>query len=176
MCEFAILVSGWMQVSPYILATSRRTQARDAKLGVEASSDLIEAIQFAEAGAGEDTVDCEAEIFCCKKFKPAQCAFEDALTSYAIICFRRASIKANLKIDGFQLSEPPGTLWCDQRPVGADAHDKAAVSRTFKHLPDPMVEKWLTTPKVNLEDLHLGEFVDKNSRLLRSEFVRTPPA
>src|SRR5258706_12376110 len=98
--KFAVLLAGWMQFAPHILASTRGAQARHPQFGIETRGNLIEPIQFLEAVTSQDAVDGQAEIFCRQQFQTTHGPFEDAFATYAVISLRRTPVQADLKIDG----------------------------------------------------------------------------
>src|SRR5258706_9799785 len=172
--KFAVLLAGWVQFAPHILASTRGAQARHPQFGIETRGNLIEPIQFIEAVTSQNTVNGQAEIRRLQQSESAHGAFEDALTSDAVIGLRRTTIQADLKIDGFQFGQPASSILRDQRPVGTDTHDETAVPRMLKHLPDTGINEWFAAAKMNLENLHFRQFVDERQGLLRGQLTGPP--
>src|SRR5215472_13623882 len=110
----AVLLAGRVQLAPHVLASSRGTQARHPQFSIETRGNLIELIQFIEAVTSQDAVDGQAEMLRRQQFEAAHGTFENALATYAVIGLRRASIQADLKIDGFQLGQPASPILRNQ--------------------------------------------------------------
>src|SRR6266849_3657067 len=160
--KLAILFTGRMQRAPDILPPSRRAQARDTQFGAKTRSNFVETVQFIEAIRCQNAIHGQAMVLGSKQFQPTQRPLENTLAAYAVICLRRTTIQADLKVKRLKLLEATRTLLCYQRPIGANAHHQATITTPFKHLPDARVDERLTTAKVNLEDLHLCQLIDKS--------------
>ena len=154
------------------LSTTRGTQARHAQFGVETGSDLVEAVQFGKAVAGQDAINGQAMVLGGQQFQATQSTLEDALATDSIVGCRGATIQADLEVERIILFQATRPFSRNQSAVGADTHHKAALSAAFEDLPDAGINKWFATTKMDLEDLHLREFIDKGQRLLRGQFAR----
>ena len=112
-------------------------------------------------------------ILRCQQFQAAEGPVEDALAAYAVVGLGGPPIQADLEVKRVKLFEAAGTFWRDQCPVGTDAHDKATSSAALQHLPDAGVNKWFSAAKMDLENLHFRQLINKGEGLLRCQFART---
>src|SRR5215467_13399778 len=124
----------------------------------------------------QDAVYRQTMVLCCQEFKAAQRALEDALSAYAVVRLRRAAIEADLEVERVKLLEAASPFRRDQCPIGADAHDEPASRAMFKHLPDTRINKWFTTAKMDLEDLHIRQFIDQRQGLFCFQLARPAAA